>query len=360
MSRTTFPHELSTGGPGPGISAWPTGQTYAVPPAVPLAPPLDAVADVLRTQDGVVTRGQLLAARVTQARIDTLLRRRALVVIHPGVYLTHTGQPTWSQRSWAATLYAGRSALHLQSALHRPGSDPTPGGPISVAVDWSRRVAPQDDIRIHRVRGLESKVHWNLSPPRVRLEVAAVELAHRAQDELAAISVLAAAVGSRRTVADRLRLEVERRARLRRRTLLSRLLVDLELGTHSVLEHGYLERVLRPHALPEPTGRQAVVHGEGGTEYRDAVHDDLDLTVELDGSLHDTTEARDTDADRDLDDLARGRSTPRLRYRQVYATPCRTASRLAAVFRARGWTGVPRSCATPGCRVGDGQWGGSS
>lgn len=327
-----------------------------MPPAVPL----DAVADLLRTQDGVVARGQLLAANLTQARIETLLRRRALVVVHPGVYLTHTGRPTWSQRSWAAILYAGRSALHLESALHRPGKDPTPSGPITVAVDWARRVAPQDGIRIHRVRGLDSKVHWNLSPPRVRLEVAAVELAHRAPDELAAISALAAAVGSRRTVADRLRLEIERRGRLRRRALLSRLLVDLELGTHSVLEHGYLARVLRPHGLPEPTDRQAVVHAEGGTEYRDAVHDEHDLTVELDGRLHDTTEARDSDADRDLDDLANGRSTPRLRYRQVFATPCRTASRLAVVFRDRGWIGVPRSCGAPGCRVGDGQRGASS
>jgi hypothetical protein len=327
-------------------------------PAPPV--PLAAVADLLRAQDGVVTRRQLLAAGVTQARIDTLLRRRTLVVAHPGVYLTHTGQPTWSQRSWAAILYAGRSALHLESALHRPGKDPTPAGPIMVAVDWARRVAPQDGIRIHRVRGLESKVHWNLGPPRVRLEVAAVELAHRAPDELAAISALATAVGSRRTVADRLRHEIERRARLRRRTLLSRLLVDLELGTHSVLEHGYLVRVLRPHAMPEPTGRQAVVRGEDGTEYRDVVHDDFDLTVELDGRFHDTTEARDTDADRDLDDLARGRSAPRLRYRQVFGTPCRTASRLAVIFRDRGWTGVPRSCGEPGCRVGDGQWGRSS
>ena len=146
-------------------------------------------------------------------RLGGHLRRRELVVAHPGVYFTHTGAPTWSQRSWAAILYAGRSALHLESALHRPGKDSVPTGQIHVAVDWSRRVAPQAGIRIHRVRELEDKVQWNLSPPRVRLEVAAVEVAHRAPDELAAISALAAAVGSRRTVASRLRLEMERRSR---------------------------------------------------------------------------------------------------------------------------------------------------
>lgn len=318
---------------------------------------LDAVSAVPARQDGVVSRRQLLEASFTQARIDTLLRRRELVVLHPGVYLSHTGAPTWSQRAWAATLYAGRSALHLESALHQPGKDVEAKGPIHLAVDWTRRVAAQDGVRIHRVRELEDKVQWNLSPPRVRLEVAAVEAAHRAADELGAISALTALVGSRRTVADRLQLEVHRRGRLRRRALLTDLLADLEEGTHSVLEHGYLARVLRPHGLPEPTSRQVAVEGGAGAEYRDVAHADVDLLVELDGQLHDGPQARDQDADRDLDDLARGKVTPRLRYRQVFATPCRTASRLADLFRDRGWDGSPRSCGAPGCTVGQDERG---
>lgn len=318
---------------------------------------LDVVAPLLAEQDGVVTRAQLVAASLTRAQVETLLRRKALVALHPGTYLTHTGTPTWSQRCWAATLYAGRSALHLDSALHRPGADPTPRGPVHVAVDWSRRVVAQPGLQIHRVRDLDDLVQWNLAPPRVRLEVAAVEVAHRAVDELAAISALAAVVGSRRTVAARLRLEVRRRGRLRRRALLTELLDDLERGTHSVLEHGYLVRVLRPHGLPDPTSRQAPATGSAGREYRDAAHDDFDLHVELDGRLHDTSEARDRDADRDLDDLARGTAAPRLRYRQVFATPCRTAARLAKVFGARGWDGTPVPCRAPACEVA--QWGGS-
>ena len=321
---------------------------------------LDAVADLLARQDGVIARHQLLAARVTQARIDTSLRRRDLVTVHPGVYLTHTGAPTWSQRCWAAVLYAGRSALHLESALHEPGKGTAPTGPVHVAIDWSRRVVPRSGIRVHRVRDLEEKVRWNLSPPRVRVEVAAVEVAHRAPDELAAISALAAAVGARRTVPDRLREELQRRGRLHRRALLTGLLEDLEHGTHSVLEHGYLARVVRPHGLPEPTSRQARVDGAGRTEYRDVAHDDVDLVVELDGQLHDRSDARDDDADRDLDDLARGKVAPRLRHRQVFATPCRTASRLAVLFRVRGWDGHPVSCGLPGCPVGTDERGRSS
>lgn len=322
--------------------------------------PLDAVTDILARQDGVIARNQLLAAGVTQARIDTSLRRRDLVPVHPGVYLTHTGTPTSSQRCWAAVLYAGRSALHLESALHEPGKDAAPKGPVHVAVDWSRRVVPRSGICIHRMRGLEEKVRWNLSPPRVRIEVAEMEVAHRAPDELAAISALAAAVGARRTVAGRLREELVRRGRLRRRALLTSLLDDLERGTHSVLEHGYLARVVRPHGLPEPTAQQAPVAVAGRTEYRDVAHDDVDLVVELDGQLHDRSEARDDDADRDLDDLARGKVVPRLRYRQVFATPCRTASRLAVLFRARGWDGIPVACGLPACPVGADERGSSS
>lgn len=312
---------------------------------------LDAVSELLARQSGVVTRRQLLAARITQARIDTLLRRRDLVAVHPGVYLTHTGAPTWTQRSWAAVLYAGRSALHLGSALHQPPKEAAPNGPIDVAVDRTRRVAPRPGLRVHRVGELEDKVQWNLSPPRVRIEVAAVEVAHRATDDLAAISALAAVVGARRTVASRLRTEIDRRGRLRRRAMLTDLLVDLERGTHSVLEHGYLIRVVRPHGLPEPTSQQAGVDGATGTEYRDVAQADLELSVELDGQLHDGTGARDADADRDLDDLARGWVTPRIRYRQVFATPCRTAARLAALFAIRGWDGTPRSCGDADCAM---------
>ena len=273
----------------------------------------------------------------------------ALVLVHPGVYLTHTGTPTWSQRSWAAILYAGRAALHLDSALHRPGKDTPPPGPIHVAIDWKRRVVPRAGVLVHRVRELEDLVQWNLSPPRVRVEAAAVEVAHRASDDLAAISALATAVGARRTTGPRLLGEIERRGRLRRRTLLTALVEDLENGTHSVLEHGYLDRVLRTHGLPEPTSQQAAVRDGTGTRYRDVAHAEVELHVELDGRLHDGSDARDDDADRDLDDLARGLVTPRLRYRQVFATPCRTAARLAVLFAARGWDGTPQSCGAPGC-----------
>lgn len=134
------------------------------------------------------------------------------------------------------------------------------------------------------------------------------------------------------------------RARIRRRSLLTDLIDDLAAGTNSVLEHGFLTQVVRPHALPEPSDRQAPRIGARGREYRDVVYAEFGTVVELDSRWHDTDEASDRDADRDLDDLASGQITPRLRYRQVFGTPCRTAARLGAILRNRGWEGTATAC----------------
>ncbi|KRF35025.1 type IV toxin-antitoxin system AbiEi family antitoxin domain-containing protein [Nocardioides sp. Soil805] len=302
--------------------------------------------DLLARQSGVVSRAQLIALGASRAERDTLVRRRLLVPVLPGVYVDHTGVPTRVQRSIAAVLYAGRAALHLESALDHPGGT----GVIHVAIDATRRVAAQPGIRIHRVAGLEGKVRWNLVPPRVLPEVAALERAHRAATDLDAIAAVAAVVGSRATTAERLGRVLGSRPRIRRRTLLADLLDDLAAGTHSVLEHGFLTTVVRPHALPEPSARQAPRVGAKGIEYRDAEYAELGVVVEMDSRWHDTERAADRDADRDLDDLAGGQVTVRLRYRQVFGTPCHTAARLGLLLRRRGWNGSSTAC-SPSCAV---------
>jgi hypothetical protein len=309
-------------------------------------PGMTALADLLNRQAGVVSRAQLIELGVPRAQRDTMVRRRVLVPVLPGVYVDHTGIPTREQRAIAAVLYAGRAALHLESALDHPRGT----GVLHVAIDAGRRVLPQPGIRIHRVPDLDAKVRWNLVPPRVRPEVAALERAHRAATDLDAIAALAAVVGSRATTADRLRQALEARGRIRRRRLLTELVADLAAGTHSVLEHGFLTRVVRPHGLPEPSVRQGPRAGRAGVEYRDAEYVELGTVVELDSRWHDNERAADRDTDRDLDDLAAGRLAVRLRYRQVFGTPCATAVRLGAVFRVRGWSGRPVGC-SPTCEV---------
>lgn len=306
----------------------------------------DALSRLLIEQDGLATRAQLRTVGVAKPDLDRMLRRRELKRDHPGVFVNHTGPLTWRQRAWAAVLYAGGAALCLESA----SESPPPEGPIHVAIESSRRVTPREGIRIHRVRNLSPMVQWHLGPPRLRVEDNAFVLAGRAVSELDAIEALASAVGSRRTTARRLLEAAARHPRVRRRQLLLALLDDLEAGTCSVLEHGYLTRVERAHGLPE--GRwQKPRAGAHGAEYRDVEYEEFGLVVELDGRAgHVTWVAQGRDSDRDLDDHADGRAPVRLRWAQVYGTPCRTTERLGRILAGRGWTGRPRSCG-PGCEA---------
>ena len=302
--------------------------------------------ELLEHQCGVVARHQLLDAVAARKHdLDRMVRRRALTRVHPGVYVDHTGPLTPQQRRWAAILYAGpEAALCLESV--GPDHD---AATIHVAIDARRRVADRPGLRVHRVVELARQVRWNASPPHVLVEETTLELAHRATTRLDAIRVLTDAVGGRRTTVPRLRGALCTRSRTHDREFLERLLDDLEHGTCSVLEHGYLTRVERPHALPE--GRRQRPRRAEGQEYRDTEYEAFGLVVELDGRTgHAGWDASGRDADRDLDDHADGREAVRLRWRQVYGSQCRTALRLAAILQRRGWTGQPRPCG-PGCAV---------
>nr|WP_221634531.1 hypothetical protein [Nocardioides luti] len=310
--------------------------------------------ELLELQSGVVARRQLLGkVGAGKHDLDRMVRRRELTAVLPGVYVDHTGPLSWHQRAWAAVLHAGPgAALCLESAWAADGSAgaPLPGDAVvHVAVEAARRLADQPGVRVHRVVGLAAQVQENASPPRVRTEATALELAHRAPTRLDAVRVLTDAVGGRRTTAARLRTALAARSRTRDRAFLTRLLDDLERGTCSVLEHGFLTRVERAHGLPE--GRRQRPRRAEGREYRDVEYVAFGLVVELDGRAgHTGWDATGRDADRDLDDHADGREAVRLRWRQVYGTECRTAARLARILQRRGWTGAPVACG-PDCAV---------
>src|ERR1700722_1089746 len=73
---------------------------------------LPALQELIRRQDSVVTRAQVLRAGLTRHAVSHRLRdggRWRLLL--PGVYLTLPGVPTQSQRETAALLYAGPNAM---------------------------------------------------------------------------------------------------------------------------------------------------------------------------------------------------------------------------------------------------------
>lgn len=314
----------------------------------------DSLAELLQLQAGVVSRHQLLE-HAGRHDVRRLLRRRELTVVHPGVYVDHTGPLTWQQRAWAAVLHAGPcAALDRESAIR---ADAGPGwrgcgahDPIRVAVDASRTVTETAGVRVRRVAGLHDRVRWTASPPRMRPEEATLDLALAQPDDHAAFEALAGSVRARCTTPARLLAALAARSRVRRRAWLVAVLVDLRDGTCSVLEHGYLTRVERAHGLPGGRRQHHERSPAGRSLYRDVEYAAQRVTVELDGRLHTEAARRDADLDRDLDLVVQQRLGVRLGWGQVFGRSCATAARVARILQARGWTGTPVPCG-PTCRV---------
>jgi hypothetical protein len=306
----------------------------------------------LADQAGVVARRQLLAVGFDEHDIARWVRRRDLTAVHPGVYLDHTGEPTWLQQAWAGVLLCWPAALAGESALRAaegPGSTRRTR-PVEVAVGRGRHLRVRPGLTLVRTAHLERRTQWHLGPPRIRYEEAALDVAARSRSDFAALGELSRAVQGRRTTAGRLLAALECRERLARRRWLSGVLRDVATGACSVLEHGYLNEVERRHGL---TGARRQVRDRvgAGAVYRDVEYH-VGLVVELDGRLfHDTTAQRDRDFDRDLVAATAGKDSVRLSYGQVFDRPCWTAWHIGVLLAARGWGGGARPCGT-GCDVG--------
>lgn len=310
---------------------------------------------LLERQCGVVSRAQLLAAGLRDHDIERLLRRRDLSPLRRGVYVDHTGEPTWVQQAWGAVLLCrsrpGPEGPHEESAALRARSalvaaDCAParrGTELELVVADKRRLEVPGDIDVRRSSAQLSQVQWHVSPPRVRLEDAVIDVASAHGRMVDVVAEVSRAVGSRRTTAGRLLTCVEDRDRIAQRGVLTGVLRDLSEGTCSALEHGYLTRIERPHGLPSPR-RQSRGRSRTAVIYRDAEYDGL--VVELDGrAWHDSVEQRDRDADRDLLTAATGGTTVRLTWGQVYDRPCWTTGHVARLLGV-----TPRRCG-PACTV---------
>ena len=313
--------------------------------------------DHLDQQSGVISRAQLLEMRLKPHDIARLLRRRELAPLHPGVYVNHTGVPTWWQRAWGAVLYCRTSTGNLQRdhgsaalsglsavlAAEGPAARDVAAGtaPIQVVVADERRPRSSGDLRVLRSSPSLGRVQWQLSPPMLRYEPAVLELAARSDRVVDTVGELARALGSRRTTPARLLAHLDLLPTLSGRGELRSILSDLAEGTCSVLEHAYLTRVERAHGLPRAV-RQERSRARTGIVYRDAVYDGV--IIELDGrAWHDSAAGRDRDADRDLVAAVAGRRTVRLTWGQVCDRPCWTAAMVAALLDV-----TPRPC-SPHC-----------
>lgn len=315
------------------------------------------LSNLQRKQDGLLSRAQVLGLDGDDALIERQLASRRWARVHEGVYLDHTGKPTWRQRAWAAILTHAPCALAGVSALRAHGLDVgTPSDPIELVVDLRRRVDDPPGVTTRRIKEYASRVQSNLRPPRERIEHAALTMASRARTEDAAVAVISDVVRSGRTNVARIADALATRTRLRHRAFLEEVLADVDVGAMSALERRYLRDVERAHGLPVGVRqhREVIALAPDGEQitvvYRDVVYDDHLTIVELDGRLgHDKALDRWADLGRDLAAAVTGRITLRAGWQQALE-PCRLAVVIATVLQQRGWTGSPRPC-SPGCVV---------
>ncbi|MCF8608215.1 hypothetical protein L5I01_33175 [Gordonia sp. HY442] len=303
---------------------------------------------LLHDQSDVVSRRQVLECGLDSAFVRRRLRRREWVAVYDGVYVTHTGPMTWTQRAWCAILYAAPSALSHESALFSHTGDGDGRGPIHIAVKAHRSLRGRPGLVIHYRADFDDAVA-RLDPPRIRLDETVLDLASTATSKVDVIAVLSGIVGARRTTAERLLAALDRRERARHSAFIRAVLHDVRDGTCSVLEHGYLTKVERAHGLPAPTRQAPTCVGRSGL--RDADYPDWGVIVELDGRLgHDDAVSRDRDMERDLDaTVLADRTTLRVGFGQVHDRPCSTAQKVGIELSKGGWPGRLHACRLPDC-----------
>jgi hypothetical protein len=278
--------------------------------------------------------------------IERMVRRRIWTPVHPGVYVDHTGAPDDRQRRMAAVLYAWPAALAGESALIAHGMRGLSAATVSVAIDHRRRVRPTSGLQVTRVVDMDTVTQWQRTPPRLRLEIAVLQVASQRwteSGEARAVAVIADACQQHLTTADRLLRALEILGCLRGRKFLRMVLQDVATGTFSVLEHRYLTRVERAHGLPR-ANRQSRFSGARGVGYRDVTYDDYGVAVELDGRLgHEWALDRWADLERDLVAASEELMSVRLGWGAV-SEPCRLAPMVGQLLVSRGWAGSVRSC----------------
>ena len=306
---------------------------------------------MLNLQDGVVSSAQLSSVGFASHDVRRLVRRRELVRLHRGVYLSHTGDPTWQQRAWGAVLSVEPAALAGRSALRAAMGPGWRGGSglIEIVVDSRRTPVAPAGVLLRRTRAFDEVVQANTSPPRVRLEVAGIEVASGQAWVADQVETLAGLVRGRLTTADRLIGALADLPRVAGRADLGAILADLRDGTCSALERGYRVHVERPHGLPRPERQARDV--TDAVAYRDLEYRLWGAVIELDGrAFHGNVTQHDRDLERDLVVALRAHVTVRLGWGQVFDRSCLTAERVGRLLMSRGWAGAPVPCG-PDCVI---------
>jgi very-short-patch-repair endonuclease len=305
---------------------------------------------LVRHQQGVISRTQLLSFGLSPDAIDRLVQSERWQRLHRGVYFVSGGRPDRQSLQWAAVLRAGSgAALCHETAAELFGFTDQPPPLIHVAIPKERRISPISGVVIHRSSRLADTTHPSLMPPRIRLEETVLDLAGEAVRFETALGLTCTVCQRGLTTVPLLLTAMSKRAKLRWRAELAEALGDIGTGVHSVLEYRYLHRVERPHGLPTAI-RQARIDAQGRNRYLDNLYEDYALCVELDGLQAHPDEQRWHDRRRANAIVEKGNGMLRYGWIDVHRHACETALQVGSVLQNQGWRGTPLPCG-PGCAV---------
>ncbi|MFC9694138.1 hypothetical protein ACFTSF_36675 [Kribbella sp. NPDC056951] len=306
----------------------------------------EGIQELIRSQDRIVSRLQLLTAGWSTDRIRQPVRNHRWQTVHPGVYATHTGPIGYDERLLAALLYAGPDAAwsHYTAAEQLGLLRPSPDRPVYVTIPDHRRVHQRPGLLIHR------DVHWadrlaRAVPPRRTPAQAVLDIVGitRTLDQAAAI--IAEACQSGRVHPTDIATALTTRGRLRHGGSLRPILADVAAGSHSLLELRYHRDVERRHKLPTGHRQRAI-----DREFTDVHYTGFGLDVELDGRFHLVPHQRWRDLDRDNRATLRSETTLRYGWFDITSRPCAAAVQVLAVLR-RTNPALTASPCSPGCPV---------
>jgi very-short-patch-repair endonuclease len=278
------------------------------------------LARLATSQQGNVTRAQLLRAGVTADEIRHRLDSGALLREHRGVYRVGHRAPSVEARYMAAVLACGENArLSGRAAAYLLGLVKGPMPPPEVTAPVKRRV-PGVKVRRRRIDPADRAVHRGIpvtAVPRTLLDLAA-------DLSLADLARACHEAGVRyRTTPAHLAGVLARRPHTPGAAKLRRIVSGDTRVTLSALERRFLE-LLREHGLPLPqTNRPA------GTHHVDCRWPERRLIVELDSyRFHHSRHAWEQDRRRDRDARARGDELRRYTWADVFEQPAQMLAEL--------------------------------
>ena len=277
---------------------------------------------------GVVTRRQLLEARVTRHEIARRLRRGDLLREHPGVYRVGHRAPSTEAVYLAAVLAGGDGALLCgRAAVHLWGLVKGQPPPAEVLTATERRI---EGVRTQRAR------HLNAQDSAVCRGIPVTSVARTVVDAAAALPEDALArmcheAGVRCGLTpDAVVSVLARRPRTRGARKLRRIIEGDVRVTLSPLETQFL-KLLRTHGLPMP-----VTNRPAGGRLVDCRWPEFRLTVELDGyRFHNSRHAWEQDRRREREARARGDDFRRFTYGDVLEHPTLLLTELRAVLSSK-------------------------